>query len=343
MMIVALVSGLLVIVLRAAASDPDRVDDLVYVLTTYFIVNGHLRNVGRNVRDLQRAVNEIDDLIEISETLPQIADAPDARPFAPAAGAVEFDSVRFTYANQPRAVFDGLDVRIAAGEKVALVGASGAGKTTFVKLLQRLHDVDEANGGAVRIDGQDVRGVTQSSLRAAIALVPQEPILFHRTLAENIGYGRPGASREDIEAAARQAHAHDFIARLPEGYETLVGERGIKLSGGERQRVAIARAILADAPLLVLDEATSSLDSVTEHEIQAAIEQLLVGRTAVLIAHRLSTVRQVDRILVFDDGRIVEEGDHETLMARPDGAYRRLYDMQALGFVDQDEASAAGS
>ena len=337
-LILLMLGALLTVVLSAASSDARRMDDLVYVLSTYFLVNGHLRNIGRQVRDLQRAVNELDDLVEILETDPQIADAADAVPFRADRGAVEFAQVTFAYAQQPRPVFDGLEVRIAPGERVALVGPSGAGKTSFVKLVQRLHDV---SGGAVLVDGQDVRTVTQASLRASIALVPQEPILFHRSLAENIGYARPDATAAEIEDAARRAHAHEFIARLPDGYGTLVGERGIRLSGGERQRVAIARAILADAPLLILDEATSSLDSVTEHHIQKAIEHLLEGRTAILIAHRLSTIRRVDRILVFEGGRIVEEGTHDALMARADGAYRRLYDMQALGFVDQDEARAA--
>ena len=337
LLILLMLGGLLAIVLGAAGGDPGRVDDLVYVLGTYFIVNGHLRNIGRQVRDLQRAVNELDDLVEILGTPPQIADTPAAVPFVPGAGGVRFEGVRFGYPNQARPVFDGLDVEIVPGERVALVGPSGAGKTSFVKLVQRLHDVD---GGVVRVDGQDVREVTQASLRAHIALVPQEPILFHRSLAENIGYGRPGCDRAAIEDAARRARAHDFIARLPEGYDTLVGERGVKLSGGERQRIAIARAILADAPLLVLDEATSSLDSVTEHEIQAALEQLLAGRTAILVAHRLSTIRRVDRILVFEQGRIVEEGPHEMLMARG-GTYRRLFDIQALGLFDGGDDRAA--
>ncbi|HSG90202.1 MAG TPA: ABC transporter ATP-binding protein [Pseudomonadales bacterium] len=339
LMVLALLGGLLAIVLGRAEAG-GRIDDLVYVLTTYFLVSGMLRNIGRQVRDLQRAVNELDDLVEIDATPPQIADAPAAATFVPDRGAVRFEAVRFAYPNQPRAVFEALDLDIRAGEKVAVVGPSGAGKTTFVKLIQRLHDVD---GGAVRVDGQDVRDVTQASLRAAIALVPQEPILFHRSLAENIAYAVAGADRAAIEAAARQAHAHEFIERLPEGYDTLVGERGIKLSGGERQRVAIARAILADTPLLILDEATSSLDSITEDHIQAAIEHLLVGRTAILIAHRLSTVRKVDRILVFEAGRVVEQGSHEALMARADGVYRRLFDMQALGFVDQAEVVAEGT
>lgn len=201
------------------------------------------------------------------------------------------------------------------------MGPTGSGKSTFVKLIQRLYDVDS---GAIRIDGQDVRAVTQASLRRAIAVVPQDPALFHRTLAENIAYGLPGASREAVIEAARRARAHAFIETLPQGYDTLVGERGIKLSGGERQRVAIARAILADAPILVFDEATSSLDNETERDIQAALAEVIHGKTAIVIAHRLSTIRDADRILVFRDGAIVEQGTHAELSAIPGGAYLRL-------------------
>ena len=246
---------------------------------------------------------------------------------------IEFEAVSFRYANQPADTFEDLSISIAAGEKVALVGESGAGKTTFVKLLQRLYNVDR---GQIRIDGQDISQCQQETLRRHLSLVPQEPILFHRSLAENISYGRPGATREEIEEAARRAHAHEFISKLTLGYDTLVGERGIKLSGGERQRVAIARAILSEARILLFDEATSSLDSVTEHLIQDAIRSLIEGRTAVMIAHRLSTIRQVDRILVFDRGEIVEEGSHVELMARPGGHYRRMFDMQTLGFIDSE-------
>ncbi len=337
-MILVLLGGLLAIVLGRAAEGDAPLEELVYVLTTYFIVNGYLRNIGWQVRNLQRAVNELDDLVEIARTPPQVADAPDAVELEPSAGHIRFERVRFGYANQPRPVFEDFDLEVAPGEKVALVGESGAGKTTLVKLLQRLYDVQ---GGRILIDGQDIARVTQESLRRAIALVPQEPILFHRTLAENIAYGCPGASFDDVVTAARKAHAHAFIENLIEGYDSLVGERGIKLSGGERQRIAIARAILADPPILILDEATSSLDSITEHHIQAAIATALEGRTAILIAHRLSTVRRSDRILVFDDGRIVEQGTHEALMANPAGVYRRLFDMQSLGFVDTAPAATA--
>jgi len=207
------------------------------------------------------------------------------------------------------------------------VGHSGSGKTTFVKLIQRLHDV---TAGAIHIDGTDIRDMTQASLRAQIAIVQQEPILFHRSLAENIAYARPGATRAEIIEAARLASAHEFIEALPKGYETLVGERGVKLSGGERQRVAIARAFLADSPVLIFDEATSSLDSESEHLIQEAMERLMVGRTTIVIAHRLSTVRALDRLLVFDKGRIAEEGTHEQLVDLDDGIYRRLFERQAL-------------
>jgi ATP-binding cassette subfamily B protein len=212
-----------------------------------------------------------------------------------------------------------------------LVGLSGSGKTTFVKLIQRLHDI---HGGRILIDGQDIAQHAQASLRSQIAIVQQEPILFHRSLAENIAYGRPEATMAEIEAAAKLANAHGFIERLPSGYATLVGERGVKLSGGERQRVALARAFLADAPILILDEATSSLDSESEALIHEATERLIEGRTAIVIAHRLSTVRALKRILVFDRGRIIEEGDHKALIKRPEGVYRRLFDRQVLGLVE---------
>ena len=223
-----------------------------------------------------------------------------------------------------------MSVDIRAGERVGLVGRSGSGKTTFVKLVQRLHDV---SGGRILIDGQDIAQATQHSLRSQIAIVQQDPILFHRSLAENIAYGRPGASMAAIEQAARLANAHEFILRLPKGYGTLVGERGVKLSGGERQRVALARAFLADAPVLILDEATSSLDSESEALIQQAMERLMKGRTSIVIAHRLSTVRSLDRILVFDRGEIVEQGTHASLASRTGGIYRGLFERQATEFA----------
>jgi ATP-binding cassette subfamily B protein len=237
----------------------------------------------------------------------------------------------FRYGAQGNELFSNLSLTIRAGERVGLVGPSGSGKSTFVRLIQRLHDVTE---GSICIDGQNIAGVTQSSLRSQIAIVPQDPALFHRTLAENIAYGSPCATLAEIEQAARLASAHDFITRLPKAYGTLVGERGVKLSGGERQRVAIARAFLADAPILIMDEATSSLDSESEADIQQAMQRLLIGRTAIVIAHRLSTVRSMDRILVFDSGRIVEEGTHDELVRVSGGIYRRLFERQALGLME---------
>ena len=348
-LIIAMMGGLFTIVLLSANTGDTKLDDITYVITSYFIVNGYLRNIGWQIRGLQRSINELDDLVMIEETAPQVLNRPDAATFEPGPGVIAFDNVRFQYENQPAPVFDDFSIEIPAGEKIALVGESGAGKTTFVKLVQRLYDID---GGRIVIDGQDVAAITQESLREHIALVPQEPILFHRSLRENIAYGNPNASLEEIVEASRKAHAHEFIERLREGYDTLVGERGIKLSGGERQRVAIARAILADAPILVLDEATSSLDSITEDLIQEAISTLMEGRTSILIAHRLSTIRQADRILVFDDGRIVETGTHAELMRIDGGHYRRLYEMQSAGIIggvpsndastDPSDARAAG-
>ncbi|AWJ93246.1 ABC transporter ATP-binding protein (plasmid) [Azospirillum baldaniorum] len=300
--------------------------DVAYVLTTYFVVHGYLRDIGMHINHLQRSINEMEELVAIHAEPLGVEDRPDAVPLRITAGEVRFDRVTFRYGGHTTPLYRDLSVTIRAGERVGLVGPSGSGKTTFVKLIQRLYDV---TGGCVRIDGQDVAGATQTSLRSQIAIVPQEPILFHRSLAENIAYGRPGATPAEIERAARLANAHDFIARLPKGYATLVGERGVKLSGGERQRVALARAFLADAPLLILDEATSSLDSESEALIQEAMERLMQGRTALVIAHRLSTVRSLDRILVFHQGRVVEEGTHAALLHRPSGLYRRLFEQQS--------------
>ena len=300
--------------------------DVTYVLTSYFIMHGYLRDIGQHVQHLQRSVNDMEEMVAMYDQPLGIEDKADAKPARLTAGEVRFDRVTFRYGGHETALFNDLAVLIRAGERVGLVGHSGSGKTTFVKLIQRLYDV---TGGRVLVDGQDVRGATQQSLRSQIAIVQQEPILFHRSLAENISYARPSASRADIEHAARLANAHDFIMRLPKAYATLVGERGVKLSGGERQRVALARAFLADAPILILDEATSSLDSESEALIQEAIVRLMKGRTAIIIAHRLSTVRALDRILVFDRGQIVEDGNHEALLANPGGLYRRLFDRQA--------------
>ncbi|MGX1105663.1 MULTISPECIES: ABC transporter ATP-binding protein [Bradyrhizobium] len=303
--------------------------DVTYVLTSYYIIHAYLRDVGMHINNLQRSVNDMEELVQIHGEPLGIVDADDAGTIDIQGGRIVFDDVTFHYGGHRRPLYDELSVDIDAGERVGLVGRSGSGKTTFVKLVQRLYDV---SAGRILIDGQDIARATQQSLRSQIAIVQQEPILFHRTLAENIAYGRPGAGMEAIEQAARLANAHDFIMRLPKGYGTLVGERGVKLSGGERQRVALARAFLADAPILILDEATSSLDSESEALIQQAMERLMKGRTSIVIAHRLSTVRSMDRILVFDRGEIVEQGTHEVLAARPGGIYRGLFERQATEF-----------
>lgn len=311
-----------------------QVADVVYALTAHLVISAYLKNIGEQISNMQKAMAEMEDIVSFWKKKDDIADAPDAGTLVADKGEIRFENVTFAYANKDNPIYKDFSLVIRPAEKVALVGYSGSGKSTFVKLLQRLYDVQ---GGRVTIDGQDIKGVTQESLRKAIALVPQEPILFHRSIAANIAYGRPEAGMDDIIAAAKKSYAHDFIERLPHGYDTLVGERGVKLSGGERQRVAIARAILADCPVLILDEATSSLDSVSEHVIQKALESLMDGRTTITIAHRLATIKAVDRILVFDDGRVIEQGTHESLLANPASRYRQLYDMQALDLTGAEE------
>ncbi|GAB2916700.1 ABC transporter ATP-binding protein [Paraburkholderia jirisanensis] len=317
------------------------VGDITFALTTFFMLQGYLRDIGQHVRNLQRSVNDMEELVALEHEPLGIEDRPGARAIAIGPGEIRFEHVTFRYGAHPTPLYQDLSIRIAPGERVGLVGHSGSGKTTFVKLIQRLYDID---AGRITIDGQDIAQVQQASLRRQIAIVQQEPVLFHRSLAENIAYARPGASHDDIVRAAQQASAHEFIAALPQGYDTLVGERGIKLSGGERQRIAIARAFLADAPVLIFDEATSSLDSESEVLIQQSMERLMAGRTTLVVAHRLSTVRSLDRLLVLDKGRIVEDGPHEQLIELRDGLYRRLFTRQAMemakGMLD-DGAQAA--
>lgn len=304
--------------------------DVVFALTSFMLLSVYLRALGDNMANLQKAINDMEDTILFWMRKDEMSDVPNATDIQVSKGVISIKDVTFTYKNKGQPLFEKLNLDIEAGEKVALVGHSGSGKSSFVKLVQRLYDIDD---GEILIDAQNIAQVTQDSLRSNIALVPQDPILFHRSIAANIAYGRPNASMQKIQEAAKQAYAHEFIDALPEGYDTLVGERGVKLSGGERQRVAIARAILADTQILILDEATASLDSVSEHYIQKALEFLMQGRTTITVAHRLSTIQNADRILVFDKGKIVEQGRHEELIKNPNSSYKELYDMQAMDLV----------
>lgn len=309
------------------------VGDFVLIQAYFFQLLDRLWDFGRIVRDLYESFADAEEMVFILEMPHEVRDSRTAKSLAVREGAVSFRRVRFSF-SKTREVLRGVTIAIQPGEKVALIGPSGAGKSTIVKLLFRLYDVDY---GKILIDGQPIGRVTQESLRAALALVPQDPILFHRTIMENIRYGRQDATDLEVMEAAQLAHCHEFIEELPYGYATYVGERGIKLSGGERQRVAIARAILKGAPILVLDEATSSLDSESERLIQEALVHLMKGKTTIVIAHRLSTIRKMDRILVIDGGRIVEEGTHGELVRRPKSLYRKLWKLQAGGFLGDSD------
>jgi ATP-binding cassette, subfamily B, bacterial len=294
----------------------------------------NVTQLGTDIRKIYEAIADANEMTEILLAPHEVVDQPGAAPLIASGGVVEFRQVRFAYA-AGKTVLEDFSLETSAGERVGMVGPSGGGKSTVLKVLARLHDLDS---GVILIDGQNIATVTQSSLHRSIAFVPQEPILFHRTLIENIRYSRPEASDQEVIEAARSAHCEEFIEGFPDGYGTLVGERGVKLSGGERQRVAIARAILMDAPILVLDEATSSLDSESEMFIQDSLARLMTGRTVIAVAHRLSTLHKMDRIVVVKDGRIIEQGRHELLVQIDNGVYRQLWNLQSTGF--QPEAHA---
>jgi ATP-binding cassette subfamily B protein len=312
------------------------VAEFVMAATTALLIINEARNLSRRFLDFFEYVGNVTNGVHTIIRPHEIIDLPGALPAHITRGAIELQHVKFAYEGGAR-VFDDLSVRIPAGQRVGLVGYSGSGKSTFVSLILRLYEPQQ---GRVLIDGTDVRQITQESLHAHLGLIPQDPSLFHRSLMENIRYGRQGASDEEVVAAARKAHAHDFIQNVPGGYAALVGERGIKLSGGQRQRVAIARVVLKDAPILILDEATSSLDSVTEKAIQETLSDLMRGRTVLVVAHRLSTIAHLDRILVFDGGRIVEDGSHAQLLAAG-GLYETLWTRQAGGFLPDNSDSTA--
>jgi ATP-binding cassette subfamily B protein len=308
------------------------------IATVFLIFNytattvDQLFNFSNNsLRNYNRALGDAREIAIVLAEDPEVQDPKHSEPSRMGHGAIEFKNVTFTHNGADDAVFNKLKLNIKPGEKIGLVGHSGSGKSTFIRLLLRFSDIQN---GQILIDKQNIASVTQEDLHTQIAYVPQEPLLFHRSIRDNIAYGQLDADDAAVEAAARMASAHDFIVALPQGYNTLVGERGVKLSGGQRQRIAIARAMLKNAPILLLDEATSALDSESEVLIQAALWKLMEGRTAIVIAHRLSTIQKMDRIIVLDNGAIVEEGSHKELIARKHGTYAKLWAHQSGGFME---------
>ncbi len=294
---------------------------------TLFLMYGPAKKLSRVNANLQQAIAASERIFEMLDTHTEVIEQPGASPLAPFQHAIEFRDVGFGYEEGPGRILRHVSFTVRAGQMIAIVGRSGAGKTTLVNLLPRFYDV---GAGAILIDGVDIRQATLASLRRQVGIVTQDTVLFDDSIARNIAYGSPDATPRQIESAARAANAHDFIALLPKGYETMIGERGQRLSGGQRQRLAIARALLKDAPILVLDEATSALDTESELLVQEALANLMMNRTSFVIAHRLSTIRRADSIIVLEHGRIVESGRHDELLANSDGAYATLYQLQLL-------------
>ncbi len=307
------------------------IGDFVLLQAYIFTIFDSLWNIGRYIRRIYESLSDAEEMTEILTKPHEVKDNPSAKPLEVKKGEIVFQNVTFKYGLNTRYILQNFNLKIKPQEKIALIGPSGGGKSTIVKLLFRFFDIEK---GEILIDGQNIADVSQNSLRESISLVPQEPILFHRTLMENIRYGRRSATDEEVIRAAKLAHCHEFIMSFPDKYNTYVGERGVKLSGGERQRVAIARAILKNAPILVLDEATSSLDSESELLIQDALTNLMQGKTVIVIAHRLSTISKMDRIVVIENGQISEEGKHNELLKASQGTYQKLWQIQAGGFIE---------
>jgi ATP-binding cassette subfamily B protein len=325
--VLALVLGIVGVVVYKA-----NIGTIFLVLSYTAAIAEELFTFSNNsLRNYNRSFGDASEMVGILQVEPEVKDPVQPEPAHIKEGSIDFVDVTFTHDGSNDVLFENLDISIQQGEKVGLVGHSGSGKTTFTRLLLRFSDID---GGNILVDGQDIASITQDDLHKGIAYVPQEPIMFHRSLSDNIRYGNFKAKQSEIEKAARVAHAHDFIRQLPDGYDTLVGERGVKLSGGQRQRIAIARAMLKNAPILVLDEATSALDSESEVLIQDALWKLMEGRTAIVIAHRLSTIQKMDRIIVLDNGKITEEGSHKELLNKK-GTYAKLWEHQSGGFIEE--------
>ncbi len=329
--------GLLLMALRYWREGRLSVGDFVFLQAYLIVITNYLWGVGRDIYRFYENLADAGEMTGILEQPHEVQDLPGAAVLTVESGAISFKNVDFSYEGSKKVLQD-FSLDIKAGDRVAFIGPSGGGKSTIVKLLLRFLDIQ---AGQILIDGQNIADVTQNSLREHISLVPQEPLLFHRSLLDNIRYAKPDATQEEVIAAAKAAHCHEFIEGLANGYDTLVGERGTRLSGGERQRIAIARAILKNPRILILDEATASVDSETEKEIQKALDNLVAGRTTIAIAHRLSTLQRANRLVVMDRGKVVEEGPHEELMAK-EGAYYRLYQAQARN-VDTDMDDKANS
>ena len=323
LIIAATITVMMILAARQVAAGTMTLGDLVMVNAYMIQLFIPLNFLGFVYREIRQSLANIERLFGLLEKPVKVEDRPGAKDLEVTAGRVRFEDVHFRY-HPERSILEGVSLEIPAGHKVAVVGPSGAGKSTLSRLLFRFYDVDQ---GRIAIDGQDIRDVTQQSLRQAIGVVPQDTVLFNESIGYNIAYGRPGASQEEIQQAVRLAHLDDFIQRLPRGLDTVVGERGLKVSGGEKQRIAIARMLLKDPPILVFDEATSSLDSGSEKAILAALNEVAARRTTLVIAHRLSTVMDADNIVVLEHGRVIEQGTHDQLLTR-DGAYRRLWQHQ---------------